>query len=97
LSTGPGFGGSGQVLYVAYERNAGGQPIMVAGSNNPDGAFTFGAPVIIPGNGWAYMDAERHGKNLYVVYEADANAPGDIFAMASHDEGATFDKALSVV
>lgn len=56
-----------------------------------DAGMTFTTGLPIPGNGWAHLDAERDGQNVYIVQEFDgANAPGSIRALTSTDGGVTF-------
>jgi hypothetical protein len=68
LGTGPaGPASSGAALYVAYERNAGGQPIMVAGSKDAGASWT--APVIVdPGGSFYAGPAVGPEGELYVTW-----------------------------
>jgi BNR repeat protein len=61
-----------------------------------DGGLTWSPQVQIPGTGWATLDAERHGPNVYVAYEVVANGPTDMAVVASHDSGATWEQPVVV-
>jgi hypothetical protein len=72
LNVGPaGPGTPAQAVYVAYERNAGGQPIMVAGSN--DGGNTFTTPLVLDTTGGgSFFAGPAVGPNgeLYVTWQS---------------------------
>jgi hypothetical protein len=76
LNTGPaGPDTSTQALYIAYERNAGGQPIMVAGSN--DGGDSFTTPFVVDSLGsGSFFAGPGVGPNgeLYVVWQSTSDA-----------------------
>ncbi|HEV8359594.1 MAG TPA: sialidase family protein, partial [Candidatus Thermoplasmatota archaeon] len=61
-----------------------------------DAGLTWSPQVFVPGTGWATMDAERAGTNLYIATEAVANGPSDMLVVASHDSGATWEQPVVV-
>lgn len=64
-----------------------------------DGGLTFTAGQPMPGNGWAHIDAERAGVNVYVVQEYDevnANGPGPLRAVVSRDAGLSFEEPVTI-
>lgn len=65
-----------------------------------DGGLTWTTGMPVPGNGWAHIDAERGGQNVYIAQEYDeqgANAPGPIRAVVSRDGGASFEEPVVIL
>jgi hypothetical protein len=62
-----------------------------------DGGRIWTRASIIPGNGWAHIDAETKGTHAYVIDESDTGVPADILVYPSSDSGATWDFGNPVV
>jgi hypothetical protein len=60
-----------------------------------DAGLTWSPGTPIPTNGWAHLDAERAGQNVYITHET-ASGAADIEAIVSHDRGATFEAPVKI-
>ena len=56
-----------------------------------DGGRLWSRALVVPGNGWAHIDAETKGTHAYIIDESDVGVPADILVYASSDSGATWD------
>jgi len=56
-----------------------------------DGGRLWSRALVVPGNGWAHIDAETKGTHSYIIDESDVGVPADILVYASSDSGATWD------
>jgi len=56
-----------------------------------DGGRIWSPATVIPGNGWAHIDAETKGAHTYVIDESDVGVPADILIYSSQDSGASWD------
>ena len=55
-----------------------------------DGGRIWSRATVIPGNGWAHIDAETKGTHAYVIDESDVGVPADILVYPSSDSGASW-------
>ncbi len=56
-----------------------------------DGGRVWTRATVVPGNGWAHIDAETKGTHAYIIDESDTGVPADILVYPSSDGGATWD------
>ncbi|MCA1814757.1 MAG: glycoside hydrolase, partial [Halobacteriales archaeon] len=63
-----------------------------------DAGLTWSEGMPVPGGGWATIAADNApgATDVYIVYEAQANGPGDMLLLASHDSGATWEQPVKV-
>lgn len=55
-----------------------------------NGARTFSLSQKVPGNGWAHIDADRTGTDVYVISESQVGQEADILMYHSSDGGVTW-------
>ena len=62
-----------------------------------DGGRVFSRATVVPGDGWAHIDAETDGTHVYVIDESATGVPADILVYPSADSGKSWNFNAPVV